>query len=135
MSTYPPLPCERITYRAILYPEWKDKNGLPKWVTFKCRRADRDGVSLGLTEARCLRDLETNQGVVTVHVGHVRAVSTAMDHIDVVQDEAEHANITNLPYVYDATGAEIPDIQLKAKAKHLAEQILEHVLEHIRRHS
>lgn len=134
MSSYPPLPCETITYRAVLYPEWLDKQGLPKWIAFKCRKRDVDGVSLGLTVARCTRDLASHYGILTVHVGHVRTVSTPADPIDVIQNEPEHSNIEGLPYLYDAHGVEIPDFRLKAKAQHLAEQILAHVLEHIRKH-
>jgi hypothetical protein len=136
MSSYPPLPCDQITYRAIAYDVWIDKKTrLPKWQTFKRRTRDHAGISLGLTTARCTRDLSIHYGIVTVHVGYVRAISTEEDPIDAIQNEPEHANIEGLPYLYNEDGTPIQDIQLKAKAQNLAEQVLEHVLVHMRKHS
>ena len=136
MSPEQPVPCERITYRAILYENLKDKNGLPKWQNFKRRRADKKGISLAFTEERCTRDLTTEHfGIFTVHVGHVLDVGSTENPITVMQDEPEHSNIIGLPYLFDENEQPIEDFQLKAKAQHLAELLLEHALEHIHKHS
>jgi len=56
----------------------------------------------------------------------------------VVQDDPggdpEHAVITGLPYLFDASGAPLQDFALNARAQHLAKRILAHVLEHIGKH-
>jgi hypothetical protein len=139
MSGYPRLPCETTTYRAILYPNLRDKAGLPRWQNFKLRKNDRDGASLGLTHDRCIRDLTTAHfGVLTVRIGRVRNASDATTTLDVIRDDPagdpDHAVITGLPYLFDADGNPLPDFALNARAQHLAKRILTHVLEHIRKH-
>lgn len=95
MSEFPDLPCETIVFRGAIYKKWI-KNGKIHWHAFRRRKRDYDGVSLSLISNK-FEGLENPiEGVISVHVGHVRDVSRNEYNLNVEQDKKEHANITGL---------------------------------------
>lgn len=98
---YPELPCNTITYRAILRKEWVKKDGSIRWQAFKPMAKDSDGVSTFLTTEACVENLlEPYFGTMSVHIGRVRDSSDEGVTLNVIQDNIYHAPIIGLPYVY-----------------------------------
>jgi hypothetical protein len=89
-----PLPCSAIVYRAMARSKWID-NGqiMPAAFIRRPPPKDEDGLSVDIDSARsCASVLRDCYGVTSLHVGHVRGLQ-----LDVVVDEAPHANITGVP--------------------------------------
>ena len=106
MANFPPLPCSKILFRAVLH-ESQIKNGKLKWQVFKRLEKDRDGVSLFTTIENASEGLKRPfAGMSSVHVGRIRDISDNDGNLDVEQDEEFHANILGIPYIWDKTGAE-----------------------------
>ena len=91
-----PLACDTIVYRAMARKSWIDATTGTVLPTAFFRRpppADDDGLSVDVESARsCSSALSRCYGVVSLHVGRLRNLG-----LDVVVDEAPHANITGLP--------------------------------------
>ena len=102
MTTFAALLDETILFRAILEKSWKTKDGKLKWQTFKRMKKDVDGVSIFTTPEAAEENLQRPFfGMASVNVGKVRESSNNQDVLDVIQDTANHANITGIPYIYD----------------------------------
>jgi hypothetical protein len=89
-----PLPCSTIVYRAIR-PKWVDPESrtvLP--IAFNRRPApyDEKGLSVDIHSAQSCAEALKKCKVASLHVGRIREIG-----LDVVVDEAPHANITLLP--------------------------------------
>lgn len=106
MANFPPLPCSRILYRAVLH-ESQIKKGKLKWQVFKRLEKDKDGVSLFLTVESASEGLKYPiAGMSSVHVGKVKDVSDNGNSLEVEQDEEFHAVILGIPYIWNKVGEE-----------------------------
>lgn len=111
-----PLACNTIVYRAMARKNWTDATTgsvLPVAFVRRQSSADDDGLSVDIESARsCSLALRKCYGVASLHVGRVRNLG-----LDVVVDEAPHANITGLPRnTDDAAQAERLASQLARQA-------------------
>lgn len=104
-----PLPCSAILYRAMARKNWinRQSNGvLP--TAFKLRPQEQ-GLSVDIDSPRsCHNALNKCFGVVSLHVGQVRD-----EELDVVVDEAPHADITGLPH----------EVENRTESERLASQL------------
>lgn len=93
------LPCETIVYRAALDPTWFASDGQVDAAAFYRRRGE-DGISIGVTPSDCRAFLaDPIDGIISVHVGHVRDVRDPelVTRLDVIIDEHPHGIIANVP--------------------------------------
>lgn len=96
-----PLECSDIVYRVLPRNGCIDRINsivLPAAFLRRERPKDPDGVSVGCrcTPEEAQARLRKSYGVLSLHVGRLRDIG-----LDVVPDEPQHANITNLPYPQD----------------------------------
>ncbi len=93
------LPCETIVYRAALDPTWFAADNQIDAAAFYCRRGE-NGISIGVTPEAC-RSFMSNpiDGIISVHVGHVRDVGDPelAAPLDIVIDEHPHGVVVNVP--------------------------------------
>lgn len=93
------LPCETIVYRAALDPSWFAADNQIDAAAFYRRRGE-NGISIGATPeaARSFLDNPIN-GMISVHVGHVRDVRDPdlAIPLDVILDDPPHGLILNVP--------------------------------------
>ncbi len=91
-----PIACEAIVYRAMSRKDWIDpKTQCVLSLAFVRRPPpkDNDGLSVDVDSPRsCASVLSKCHGVASLHVGRIRVLG-----VDVVVDEAPHANITGVP--------------------------------------
>ncbi len=91
-----PLPCPTIVFRAMARRAWIDLNTrtvLPDAFFRRPPPGDEDGLSVNIESVQsCETALMKCHGVVSLHVGKIRDLG-----LDVVVDEAPHANLTGLP--------------------------------------
>jgi hypothetical protein len=91
-----PLDCSAIVYRAMARKNWVDvttQSVLPAAFVRRLAPADEDGLSVDIESAlSCSLALKKCHGVAGLHVGRVRTLG-----LEVVVDEAPHANITGVP--------------------------------------
>jgi len=114
MANFPPLPCSKILFRAVLHESQIGKNGKPKWQVFKRLGKDTDGVSLFMTVETASEGLKDPiAGMSSVHIGRVRDASHENDKLEVEQDEEFHALILGIPYIWDKVGAERENLEVK----------------------
>ncbi len=123
MGDFPPLPSESIVFRAIIYDGYLKKDGSIKWQAFKRRERDIDGVSVAFTIQDAISQFsDPIFGMTSVHVGKVREISYQEFTLDIIQDEDIHANITRIPYIWNAIGDE--KIKLEEVMEYLCNQIV-----------
>ena len=86
----PPLPCDTILFRALIYDNLISKDGSHKLQTFIRRReADPHGLSLVDTIQHCKEGMQRGIfGVRSVHVGTLRD-----NGFDVIPDTTHHGNL------------------------------------------
>lgn len=97
MAEFPDLLCEKIVFRGAIYKDWIKKAGKIQWQAFKLSLKDKDGgVSLSLVPDKFEGLDNPVEGVISVHVGHVRDVSNEIYTLDVIQDKPIHAFIKGL---------------------------------------
>lgn len=107
-----PLPCNAIVFRAMTRKGWVDpatKAVLPAAFLRRPPPKDDDGLSVDIASPQsCVAALRETFGVASLHVGRLRDLG-----IDVIVDQAPHANITGIPRTSDD----------RARAEWLASQI------------
>lgn len=109
------LPCGFIVYRAIRRGWVVEHTGELATIAFIRRLSDTDGLSVNTVSVEGARN--TTQrcfAVVSLHVGRVRNLG-----LDVVPDQPDHANITNLPSAEEIESS----IEHKARAERLAGEL------------
>lgn len=87
----PPLPCDAILFRALIYENLIAKDGSHKVATFIRRReADPNGLSISDTIQHCKESMPTGIifGVRSVHIGTLRD-----NGFDVFLDSPGHGNL------------------------------------------
>jgi len=93
------LPCETIVYRAALDPTWFAGDNQIDAAAFYRKRGE-DGISIAASPeaAHSLMDNPID-GIISVHVGHVRDVRDPelTTPLDVIFDDHPHGLILNVP--------------------------------------
>lgn len=134
LSHWGPLPCSCIVYRAVLNNPFRDRvSGKILRGAFLRRKPKKDGtprdvkgLSVGLYQeegitrnqiVERIRSTVSCFAIGSLHVGRIRDVeANPSPSLDVIQNEADHANIKGLP-AYGENDAEAERL-----ATHLAEQ-------------
>lgn len=111
------LECSAIVFRAMARKNWVDRTTnriLPAAFMRRPAPKDDDGLSVDVASAEsCRGSLREVFGVASLHVGRIRDLG-----LDVVVDEAPHANIVDLPRAsHDRTQAERLASQLARQAR------------------
>jgi hypothetical protein len=110
------LPCGFIVYRAIRRRWVVEHTGELATIAFIRRPNDTDGLSVNTESVEGARN--TTQkcfAVVSLHVGRVRNIG-----LDVIPDEPNHANITNLPSAEEYESS----IEYRTRAERLAGKLI-----------
>jgi hypothetical protein len=102
---YDPLDCSAIVFRAAIYKKWIRADRIA-WQAFARKEKDVTGVSLSMTPDNFEGLNNPIEGVISLHTGHVRDVSTATHVIDIIQDGDTHAEIRGLVYYQAIEGEE-----------------------------
>ena len=93
------LPCSTIVYRAALDPTWFAGDDEIDAAAFYRKRGE-DGISIGATPEAARSFMENPiDGIISVHVGHVRDVEDPelTTPLDVAFDDHPHGLILNVP--------------------------------------
>jgi hypothetical protein len=111
-----PLDCTVLLLRALRAASWVDN----LHEAFLLRSEEiKTGLSVShsCSIAECRNTLKKSYGVVSLHTGRVRLLG-----LDVLQDEAMHANVTGLPYKEDNPAEAERFATLLAKQARFAEK-------------
>ena len=106
-EVYERLACSQITYRVASKKKMlnEDTGKLASTAFLRYREHDPEGLSLFLGEVdtceKASRMLNRVYAVGSLHVGHVRDIVVNDIALDIIQDEAAHGYVANLPYVED----------------------------------
>jgi len=101
-----PYPCNKIVYRAALFPDWIKEskprgNQISKQAFFRLEK-DENGVTVTPTPETCTDGLtDETYGIISLKVGWIRNAG-----FDVVPDRENHANIVGLPIRTEETKVE-----------------------------
>jgi hypothetical protein len=120
---YDPLDCRTIVFRAAIYKKWIKATSIA-WQAFVRKEGDVTGVSLSMRPDYFEGLNNPIEGVISVHTGHLRDVSTEEHQLDVIQNGETHAEIRGLLCYHVLEGDERQSVEdaMKSVCMDIAEK-------------